>query len=171
MVDVIARQSTIHGNGLFAARNFAAGEVILSIDDSRIVDDEHPLRSDLGEHQDHCDYLAGDRVVLMRSPEVYINSSCDPNGYVKTINGTRYVIARRLVRSGEEITYDYIINFHGGIVWDCTCGSPRCRGFVAASFFDLPLVVQLEYLPLLDEWFIAEHGAKIKALRKRAAAS
>ena len=168
MADVILTESKIHGIGIFATRDFAEGEIILPIDDSRVVDEEHPLRSELGEHQDQCDYLAGDQVVLMRSPEVYINSSCDPNTYVKTINGIRHVVARRLIESGEEITYDYIINFHGGVVWDCNCGSPRCRGFVASSFFDLPLQLQLEYLPLLDEWFIAEHRAKVKALRRRA---
>ena len=168
MADVIARKSKIHRVGLFATRDFAAGELILPIDDSRVVDEDQPLRSELGEHQDNCDYLAGDRTVLMRPPEVYINSSCDPNAYVKTIDATRHVVARRAIRSSEEITYDYIINFHGGIVWDCTCGSPRCRGIVAASFFDLPLVVQLEYLALLDDWFIAEHPARVKALRRRA---
>src|SRR5437870_13891448 len=109
MADVIARESKIHGAGLFATRDFVAGELILPIDDSRVVDEDCPLRPELGEHQDHCDYLAGDRVVLMRPPEVYINSSCDPNTYVKTINGTRHVIARRRIESGEEITYDYII--------------------------------------------------------------
>jgi hypothetical protein len=171
MADVIVRDSPIHGTGVFATRDFAAGEIILPIDDSRVVDDEHPLRPDCGEHQDHCDYLAGDLVVLMRAPEVFINSSCDPNTSVKTIDGTRFVIARRSLRAGEELTYDYIINFHGGIVWDCACGSPRCRGFVAASFFDLPLAVQLDYLPLLDEWFIAEHRSKVKALRRRAGKS
>lgn len=171
MADVIARESKIHGIGLFATRDFAASEIILPIDDSRVVDEKHPLRLELGEHQDHCDYLAGDRVVLMRPPEVYINSSCDPNTYVKTIEGTRQVVARRLIEAGEEITYDYIINFHGGIVWDCHCGSPRCRSFVAASFFDLPIELQLEYLPLLDEWFITEHRAKVKALRRRAETS
>lgn len=171
MADVIASESKIHGIGLFATRYFSEGEIILPIDDSRVVDEEHPLRSELGEHQDHCDYLAGDLVVLMRSPEVYINSSCDPNTYVKTINGIRHVVARRLIASGEEITYDYLINFHGGVVWDCHCQSSRCRGFVASSFFDLPLELQLEYLPLLEEWFIAEHRAKVKALRRHAETS
>jgi hypothetical protein len=105
MADVILGESKIHGMGIFATRDFAAGEIILPIDDSRVVDEEHPLRSELGEHQDHCDYLAGDQVVLMRAPEVSINSSCDPNTYVKTIDGIRHVVARRLIESGEEIKF------------------------------------------------------------------
>jgi hypothetical protein len=46
------------------------------------------------------------------------------------IDGARHLLARRPISSGEEITYDYIINCHGGEVWECTCGSERCRGTV-----------------------------------------
>lgn len=168
MADVIVAESGIHGLGVFATRDFAEGEIVLPIDDSRVVDDEHPLRPELGEYSYHCDYLAGGRTVLMRSPERHINSCCDPNAYVKTIDGVRYVVARRPIRSGEEITCDYIIDCHGGLVWRCGCGSPRCRGTIVSSFFELPVALQLEYLPLLNEWFVEEHRGKVEALRRRA---
>ena len=167
MADVIVAASKIHGRGVFATRDFAAGASILPIDDSRIVDDEHPLRPELGEHDYHCDYLAGGKVVLMRSPERHINSSCDPNTYVKTLNGVRHVVARKAIKAGEEITCDYIIDCHGGLVWQCNCGSPRCRGTIVSSFFELPLELQLEYVPLLNEWFVAEHREQVEALRRR----
>lgn len=104
----------------------------------------------------------------MRSPERHINSHCDPNSYVKTIDGVRHVVARKPIKPGEEITYDYIIDCHGGEVWQCLCGSPRCRGTIVSSFFELPVELQSEYLPLLNEWFIEEHREKIEALGKRA---
>jgi hypothetical protein len=87
MKDVVVGESRIHGIGAFAARDFAEGEIIGPIDDSRIVDDEHPLRAELGEYDYHCDYLANGTTVLMASPERHINSSCDPNSYVKTFKG------------------------------------------------------------------------------------
>lgn len=167
MADVVVAESTIHGLGVFATRDFAEGELILPIDDSRVVDDEHPLRPELGEQSYHCDYLAGGKVVLMMSPERHINSCCDPSTYVKTIDAVRHVVARRPIKSGEEITYDYIIDCHGGIVWQCGCGSPRCRGTIVSSFFELPQEIQLEYLPLLNEWFVEEHREKVEALRER----
>jgi SET domain-containing protein len=163
---VVVAASRIHGLGVIAGRAFAEGEVILPIDDSRTVDDEHPLRPELGEYEYHCDYLAGGKTILMRSPERHINSCCDPNTYVKTIDGVRYVVARRAIEAGEEITYDYIIDCHGGIVWQCNCGSSLCRGTIVSSFFDLPVDLQLEYLPLLNPWFIEEHREKIEALRR-----
>ena len=162
---VTVAESKVHGIGVFAARDFDAGEIILAIDDLRVVDAEHPLRPELGEYSYHCDYLAGGKIVLMRSPERHINSCCNPNSYVKTIDDVRHVVARRPIKSGEEITCDYIIDCHGGEVWQCTCGDARCRGTIVSSFFDLPLELQLEYLPLLNLWFIAEHQEKIDALR------
>jgi SET domain-containing protein len=166
MPDVIVAESQINGLGVFATRDFTQNEIILAIDDTRVVDDEHPLRPEFGEYGYHCDYLANNRTVLMRSPERHINSCCDPNTFVKTIDGIRHVVARRPIRSGEEITYDYIIDCHGGIVWQCSCGSGRCRGTIVSSFFELPVELQLEYLPLLNPWFVDEHRSKVDALRK-----
>ncbi|HEV2708370.1 MAG TPA: SET domain-containing protein-lysine N-methyltransferase [Pyrinomonadaceae bacterium] len=168
MADVIVAESKIHGLGVFATRDFAEGEIILPIDDSRIVDDEHPLRPELNEQSYHCDYLAGGQTVLMRSPERHINSCCDPNTYVKTIDGVRHVVARKPIKAGEELTYDYIIDCHGGIVWQCSCGSSLCRGTIVSSFFELPRELQREYLPLLNEWFIEEHREKVEALLRSA---
>jgi len=165
MLKVTVASSQIHGLGVFARRDIHAGETVLTIDDRRVVDEEHSLHPESGEFEHHCDYLAGGTVVLMQYPERHINSSCDPNTYVATIGATRHVIARRRIRVGEEITYDYIINCHGGAVWQCHCGSPRCRRTVVSSFFELPLELQREYLPLLNEWFVQEHGKKIAALR------
>jgi SET domain-containing protein len=166
MPEVFVAESAIHGIGVFALRDFARGETILVIDESRVVDAEHPLCPELGEYDYHCDYLAGGKVVYMQSPERHINSSCDPNVFVKTIEGVRHIVARRPIKAHEEITYDYIIDCHGGIVWQCHCGSTRCRGTIVSSFFELPLEQQLEYLPLLNEWFIEEHREQIEALRK-----
>ena len=50
MKDVIVAGSKIHGIGVLAVRDFDAGETVLIIDDSRVVDDEHPLLPELGEH-------------------------------------------------------------------------------------------------------------------------
>jgi hypothetical protein len=169
VADVTVGQSKIHVLGVFATRDFAAGEVILQIDDSRVVNEGRLLRPDRGESDYHCDYLSGGKVVLMQSPERHINSSCEPNTYVKTIDGIRFVVALRPVSRGDEITYDYIINCHGGEVWQCNCGSARCRRKMVASFFELPLPRQLEYMPLLDDWFVDEHRTEVEMLRLIAA--
>ena len=40
------------------------------------------------------------------------------------------------------------------------------RGTIVSSFFELPVELQLEYLPLLNPWFVDEHRSKVDALGK-----
>jgi len=158
------RNSPIQGLGVFAERSFRKGERLLRIDDSLVVDRAHPLAP--GDDPRHCDYLARGRVVLMRPPERHINHACDPNCYVKTVDGQRLVLALRDVKAGEEITYDYCINGDGTTVWSCHCGAARCRKEIHSDFFHLPVSLQLEYLPLLDDWFREERATEIEALSR-----
>ena len=159
---VLLNASPIEGMGIFAAVDIPRGAPVLQIDDSRAVTPENPLRE--GELERHCDYLAGGKVVLMQPPERHINHSCDPNTFVKTINGVRYVFALRPIAAGEEVTYDYCINGYGDTVWECECGSARCRKTIHSDFFHLPSALQIEYLPLLDAWYVEEYRAQVEQL-------
>lgn len=163
---VTVGESDIEGLGVFATRAFAAREEVMQLDDSRVVDDEHPLDPEKGELREHCDYLAGGKVVLMPEPERYLNHSCDPNAYVRTVDGVRRLVALRDVPAGRELTIDYVLNTHGGDEWACSCGSSGCRGTLPSSFFELPVPEQLDLLPLLDGWFVEEHADRVEALRK-----
>jgi hypothetical protein len=160
--DLAVLKSPIDGLGVFALRSFGKGEALLEIDDSRIVDDAHPLAP--GDDPRHCDYLARTKVVLMQVPERHINHSCDPNSYVKTLNGRRVVLALRDIPAGEEITYDYCINSDGETVWTCHCGAARCRHQIHSDYFHLPIRLQREYLPLLDDWFREEKADELRRL-------
>jgi GNAT superfamily N-acetyltransferase len=167
MSRVSTAASPIHGTGVFSAAPFSPGEIILKIDDSRVVTDANPLNPAQGEFEHHCDYLAGGKVVLMQPPERFINHRCDPNTYVRTIAGDRYVVALREIRPGGEITYDYCINGNSDTAWDCSCGSPQCRRRHRSGFFHLPVDVQARYLALLDDWFVAEHWDEVEILKRR----
>lgn len=161
MVKVEVKESPIHGVGVFATTAISRGAPVLKIDDSRLVTPEYPLDESGGEFEYHCDYLAGGKVVLMQSPERHINHSCDPNTFVKTILGVRYVFALRDIPVAGEITYDYCINGSGNTVWECHCGSTRCRMQIHSDFFHLPPELQVEYLSLLDDWYLEEHEEKV----------
>ena len=168
MSNVTISPSLIHGLGVFAARGFASGESILAIDDSRVVDEQHPLRDECGECEQYCDYLAGGKIVLLQSPERYLNHSCQPNAYIKTVAGQRHLLSLIPIRAGQEITIDYSLNCHGGESWQCACGNPDCRQVISGSFFELPHQLQTRYLTLLDKWFIEEHSQKVALLRPQA---
>lgn len=158
--------SPIHGQGVFARQAFRAGDRILPIDDSRIVTKEQPLDPLKGELEHHQDYL-GNRNVLMQEPERYINHCCEPNTYVKTFNGVRWVLAYRDIEPGDEITYDYCIDSYGDFEWACTCGHPKCRKVHNTEFFALPPEKLEEYLPLLDDWYVAWRAREVGELRAR----
>lgn len=158
---VEARQSPIHGIGLFATRSFAPGERILRRKE-RTITPAAPLRED--ERWCHCDDLEGGRRVVLGYPERHLNHCCDPNAYVAQEGGATYIVARRAIAGGEEITNDYCMNSTGDEVWQCACGSPRCRQTIHSDFFRLPIEKQREYRPLLMRWFVEEHRAQIEAL-------
>ena len=165
MSRVYTAESPIHGTGVFSSARLSPGYVVLRIDDSRVVTDAEPLDPARGEFEHHCDYLADGVVVLMRRPERSINHRCDPNTYIRTIAGDRYVVALREIAPGEEITYDYCINGEGDTQWECACGSPACRKLLLSGFFYLPVEVQARYLALLEDWFVAEHREEVDALK------
>ena len=43
-------------HGVFSSAHFSPGEIILRIDDSRVVTDADPLDPAKGEFEHHCDY-------------------------------------------------------------------------------------------------------------------
>jgi hypothetical protein len=145
--------SRIEGLGVHAVRSFQSNERIRRINVIREITPELPLRHDLDERTDHCDYRDG-KTVLLGFPDRHLNHSCDPNSYQDFDGNSSFLVARRPIAPGEEITVDYNINITHGTAWPCKCGASRCRGIVVGDFFLLPREWQFEYRPLLAEWFV-----------------
>ena len=89
------------------------------------------------------------------------NPTTEAVAYARSIAG---FVARRAIPAGAEITIDYNVNISGGTSWPCRCGASRCTGTVVGDFFLLPAARQLEYLPLLAEWFIRRHRERLGGL-------
>jgi len=150
--DVIVKPSPIDRLGVFAARDFRAGELIFDASETRLVSGEDPLRE--GEEERHCDWLADGRRVLLPEPGRYINHSCEPNAWKEYRNVVRRcTTAIRSIEAGEEITYDYCIDGFGDAVWECNCGSELCRRLIQSDFFELPLELKMQYLPYLSDLY------------------
>jgi len=160
--------SSIQGLGVFVMQPFRRGTVLLRLDDSRVVNAAHPLLPEAGELERHRDFLPDGTVVLMQSPERYINHSCDANCYVYSAHRERFAMAKRDLAAGEEISIDYALNAVEGDVWECCCGAPNCRGLHKCDFFCLPLAVQSENLVFLDPWFAAVNASRIQQLLRAA---
>ena len=103
--------------------------------------------------------------MLLGFPDRHLNHRCDPNGYIREIDGQTYIYARRDIQAGEEITNDYCMNNRGEESWQCNCDAADCRKIIHSDFVQLPLEKQVEYLPLLMDWFIEENTNQIAELR------
>ena len=161
---LIVGASSIQGQGVFATESIHRGDVILRVDDSRVVNEKHPLKPEEGESAIHRDYLPDGTVTLMRSPECFINHSCQPNSYIYSAVQERFLLAMRDIAAGEEIFMDYALNAVEGDEWECRCRRAHCRGRHKCDFFTLSPELQREYLPYLDPWFAHLHAGRIQRL-------
>jgi SET domain-containing protein len=59
----------------------------------------------------------------------YINHSCTPNTFTRTLYGQIIFFALRDIEPGEELTIDYLNTLHSDKK-KCSCGTPNCRGTI-----------------------------------------
>lgn len=62
-----------------------------------------------------------------------INHSCDPNCEVQIIQGRIWILSRRLIKAGEELTYDYGFNMDYWQDHVCRCGTKKCLGYIVSA--------------------------------------
>ncbi|MBY0385524.1 SET domain-containing protein-lysine N-methyltransferase [bacterium] len=122
--DTQVRRSTIQGRGRFAKREFSPGET-LAVIGGYIVDlTSEPLVSGL----QISDRFAIRGSFLHRNNNS-INHSCMPNC---RIAGDIFIVADKMLKSGDEITLDYgtFLSAQENVVFikKCGCGSVSCRG-------------------------------------------
>ncbi|MBD3243732.1 MAG: SET domain-containing protein-lysine N-methyltransferase [Chitinivibrionales bacterium] len=161
MKNIHIARSLIEGKGVFASEPIDAHETILEIDDNRVVNELNPLVPALGEDEQHCDFLPDDTMVAMQAPEKFLNHCCEPNTYIRTYQGNRFLLAMRRLERGEELLFDYAMNAVGGGEWECRCGAECCRGVHRCDFFALPKELRRAYLPYLDPWFVQEYADRL----------
>lgn len=143
-MDHVVTKDTKYGQGVFAAKLFAKGEIILQAKGPILDYDDF---EDGSYEDEHCLQI-GERTFLGSSGEIddYVNHSCEPNaGY--RIQGTQAdLIAIRDIAAGEEITYDYSTTMHNDHnEMTCGCGAASCRGLIR-DFQYLPPELQAKYI-------------------------
>ncbi len=166
------KKSKIHGNGLFANKNFKKGELIFGVDISKLprIKSEDKLSE---EEELHVDYAGRGKYVVGTHPYVYINHSCNPNVLVKheTIARSKFYAIRN-IKKGEQFTYDYGVNAMDQIdkeLWKwktkCKCGSKNCRSTLSTCFLKQPLEIQRKYYKYLPPSLKRKYKDKFSKLR------
>jgi len=137
----VVRNSPIHGRGVFAGRTIRKGTCIVEYRGERISmreavrrpdsDPDSPFHTFLFELNDGQLIDASVRGNAAR----WINHSCNPNCEpFEDDDGRVFIEARRTIRKGEELAYDYKLSLGGRITakirrdYGCLCGASGCRG-------------------------------------------
>lgn len=130
-----AKKSRIHGTGLFASGPIKSGERIIQYTGERVTKREAERRYvdqrargtvylfELNSRYD----LDGD---IVGNDAKYANHSCDANSETEVTKGEIWIVARRDIAKGDEITFDY--NFPS-LDWEdrpCRCGTDKCRQYI-----------------------------------------
>jgi uncharacterized protein len=135
------RNSPIHGRGVFATRTIRKGAHIVEYRGQRITAEEADERPDSDPRNPYHTFffeLDDGRLIdagVRGNAARWINHSCDPNCEpFEDDRGRVYIAARRTIRRGEELAYDYRLNVDGRLTaklkaaYACRCGARRCRG-------------------------------------------
>jgi SET domain-containing protein len=122
--DLIVKKSKIEGQGVFANRDFKEGEIITKWHTRQVTSDQLDKLSD--EERRHTIYYEGKNVVMMGSPERYVNHSCDANTHAEDFCD----VASRNIKKGEEVTANYSETMAAGHSMNCDCGSKNCRKII-----------------------------------------
>jgi hypothetical protein len=132
--DVETRPSVIAGQGLFARRDFAAGERLAPYRGPTSA--TPPPRADSGgvyalEVSDGL-WLDGSGA---DNPARWANHSCEPSAALIWHGAAEgaWLTSLRPLRAGEEITFDYGFSLAESLFHLCACRTPGCVGRIIAE--------------------------------------
>jgi SET domain-containing protein len=138
-------KSKIHGRGVVATRDIAAGEKLLEYVGEVITPGEADRRYPFDETKPHHTFLfsVNTRKVIDAAHHGnvarWINHSCDPNCEAVIEKGRVFIYAQRDIKKGEELAYDYYFVLEEPhtkqmkALYPCRCGSKKCRGTILAD--------------------------------------
>ena len=133
------RRSGVHGKGVFALREIAAGESIIEYTGELISWPEalrrHP-HDPRDPHHTFFFHIDADHVIDAKvggNAARWINHACEPNCEADETDGRVFIRALEELQPGEELFYDYGLVIDERLTpklkkqYECRCGSPVCR--------------------------------------------
>lgn len=135
------RSSRIQGKGVFAARPIRRGARIVEYTGERISHEEAEARYDDRSMTRHHTFLftVDDEICIDGNAKDnvarFINHSCDPNCQALDQRGRIFIYAKRPIKEGEELSYDYGYELEisprtAKKLYPCHCGAATCRGTI-----------------------------------------
>ena len=137
---IAVHNSPIHGRGVFALRRIPKGVRIIEYKGKLISDKEADRRySRMHANSPHTMLFSLDGGLVIDATRRgnsarWINHSCAPNCEIEEEGHRIFIDARRDIRAGEELTYDYNLQIgekhtkKAKREHACFCKARRCRG-------------------------------------------
>ncbi len=138
------RGSKMHGRGLFATADIPKKARVIEYVGEKVDQEEAARRS---QRQSKRSKRSGTGAVYLftlnskwdvdgnvpYNTARLANHSCDPNCETDIINNRIWIISRRKIKAGEEITYDYGFSMDEWEEHPCLCGSKNCLGYIVSA--------------------------------------
>ena len=139
------RRSSIHGRGAFARVDIPKGTRVIEYVGEKIGNREADRRYDDAAMRRHHTFLfiLNDRTCVDAAfdgnESRFLNHSCAPNCEAVIARGHIWLEARKAIRAGTELVYDYQFEDDPEYTEDdlrfyaCTCGASNCRGTIVKT--------------------------------------
>jgi SET domain-containing protein len=169
----LVRNSKVHGQGLYAARDIKQGERILEYVGEKVTKAESEHRAH--ELMDEAKKTGGGAVYMFILNKKYdidgnvdyndarlMNHSCEPNCEANITRGRIWYVATKDIPEGAELGLNYGFALENWEDHPCLCGTKSCVGFIVAE----------EYWPKLRRQLakkaaMAKHQKSLKTKQKR----
>lgn len=133
---VEVRRSGIHGYGVFALKDIPKGSFVIEYIGRKMERATifQVLTKEQGRYVFNLDEKWSIDGSVPENRAGRINHSCEGNCHIKKVDGHIWVVAKRDIRCGEELSYNYGYRLSGlrdmEKNWRCNCGAPSCIGFI-----------------------------------------
>lgn len=136
------KKSRIHNNGVFAKKDIKKGAKIIEYVGEIISKEEGDKRAETQYRESKKNPQLGRTYVfelnkkfdldgnVKYNPARFINHSCNPNAKYKQIGLKMFIVAKKKIKKGEEITYDYGYDLEDYKNNKCKCGEKNCIGYI-----------------------------------------
>jgi len=147
------KESNIHNKGVYASTFIKKGTDIIQYVGEKITKKESERRA---HEWDKEARTKGFGLVYIfelnkrfdidgnvpNNPAKYINHSCDPNCEAVNMDNEIWIVAKRDIQEGEELSYDYGYDFENYAEHECRCMSDNCIGYIVREE-ERPRVLEL----------------------------